>query len=102
MVNYDRILKDCFWDSNITAEKLQQIVLSDDTREKQKLFSKIIYNSSDKLQALQLFSHQQLKDFFEQFQATYNKKYINKHILILRSLLLDETHYIKGLQWQKV
>jgi nucleosome binding factor SPN SPT16 subunit len=96
-----RILKECLWDSNLDEEKLKKILLENDDREMYKLFSKIIYNSRDKLQALGIFSEDQLQRYFGKFQATYNEKYINKHILVLKSLLLGESHDIKGLEWKK-
>ena len=101
MINYERIIKDCFWDSNINESDLKKIISNADDREIKKLFSKIIYNATDKLQALQLFTQSQLKSCFSTFEVTYNKKYISKHILVLKSLLLNETHYIKGLEWEK-
>ena len=101
MVDYKSIVKDCFWDSNVTIKDLQSIVHIGNEREMKKLFSKIIYNSNDKLKALQLFTSEQLEFFFKDFQVTYNKKYITKHVLILKSLLLNETHAIKGLEWTK-
>lgn len=85
----------------MTPKDLENIITSQDKRELEKLFSKIIYNSKDKLKALQLFSKEQLKYLFSHFTATYNKKYIEKHILVLRVLLLDEKLEIKGLEWKK-
>jgi len=80
---------------------LKSILESNNRREKHKLFSKIIYNSKEKLLALQLFSKEQLVEFFSEFKVTYNKKYITRHILVLRRLLLNESVYIKGLEWEK-
>ncbi len=96
------IVKDCYWDSNLDVVMLEAIVKSSDKREKQKLFSKIIYNSKDKLLALKLFSKEQLKEFFQEFKITYNQRYITRHVLVLKSLLLDEKIDIKGLEWTKI
>ena len=101
MINYERILKDCFWDSNLNEDSLKNIILENDDREMYKLFSKIIYNSKDKLQALKIFTKEQLITYFTSFKVTYNEKYITKHVLILKSLLLEESHNIKGLEWKK-
>ncbi len=101
MINYKNIIKDCFWDSNIDEDELMKIVKNNNKREMKKLFSKIIYNSKDKIQALQLFTREQHEDFFSDFEVTYNKKYINKHVTLLKFLLLDEKQYIKGLDWKK-
>ncbi len=97
-----KIIKECYWDYDIDIRDLQNILASNNKREIKKLFSKILYNSKDKLLALQLFSKQQLRELFDDFKITYNKKYITKHFLVLRSLLLDEKHKIKSLEWKKI
>ncbi len=102
LVNYEKIIKDCFWDYDMNVDDLKNIIERNDEREMKKLFSKIIYNSQDKLQALQIFSHEQLKKFFSDFKITYNEKYISKHFLVLQSLLLDKKYSIKGLEWKKI
>ncbi len=96
------IIKECYWDYNITEADLEKVLSSKDTRVVKKLFSKIIYNSKDKLLSLKLFSKQQLEELFDDFKVTYNEKYISKHVLILRSLLLGEKHNIKSLEWKKI
>ena len=101
MAIYEEIVKECYWDSNITPKELQKLVNSGDFRELKKIFAKIIYNSNDKLKALTIFQKDMLKRLFDDFKITYNDKYIEKHILVLRSLLLGESHKIKGLDWKK-
>jgi len=96
------IVKECYWDYNIDENDLREILHSNNKREMKKLFSKIIYNSKDKLLSLKLFSQDQLEAFFQDFKITYNEKYISKHLLILRSLLLGEDNYIKSLEWKKI
>jgi len=96
----ENIVKDCYWDYDIDAKDLNSILMDNNLREQQKLFSKIIYNSKDKLLSLSVFSTEQLRELFANFQVTYNEKYINKHILVLKSLLLGEKSYIKGLEWK--
>ncbi len=98
---YQQIIKECYWDSAITPKELDDIVKSNDTRELQKLFSKIIYNSSDKLRALQIFTKEQLEVCFKNFQVTYNHKYIQKHYKVLANLLLGKKYKVEGLEWQK-
>ncbi len=102
MIEYDRVLKECFWDSNIDKDKLANIIDSGNERELKKLFSKIIYNSQDKLLDLEIFSKKQIRDFLSDFKITYNKKYTQRHIQIIKSLLLDENIKIKELEWKKL
>lgn len=99
----DRVLKECFWDYNISKDELLKIINSNNLREKRKLFEKIIYNSFDKLLPLKLFfTKEELEYFFKNFKITYNQKYIKRHILVLENLLLGKKHKIKGLEWKKV
>ena len=98
----NNILKECYWDYNICRNDLEKVLINNDKREIQKLFSKITYNSKDKLLALSLFTLEQLKEQFSIFKVTYNEKYITKHFLVLKALLLNEQINIKGLEWKKI
>lgn len=100
-VNYDRILKECFWDYNLTKEDIADTIKSDDYRKKKKLFEKIIYNSTDSLKDLQIFSKQDLKKMFEDLHISYNKNYINKKVKVLKYLLYGDMQDIEDLQWRK-
>ncbi len=96
------IIKDCFWDSKITVEEIENIAKSDDMRLKQKLFSKIIYNSTDKAKTLYLlFDRETLQKLFDSFSVSYNQKHIERFVLILRNILLQENNYIESLAWKK-
>jgi hypothetical protein len=96
----ENIVKDCYWDYDIDIRDLESILIDNNQREQQKLFAKIIYNSKDKLLSLSVFSTEQLQELFANFKVTYNEKYIKRHILVLKSLLLGEKSYIKGLEWK--
>ena len=96
-----RLLQDCFWDLNLDEDDLKQIIKEGNKRELKKLFSRIIYNSQDKLRDLQIFTKDQIREFLADFKVTYNHKYVNRHILIIKSLILGEKHQIKGLEWKK-
>lgn len=99
---YSNLIKDCFWDYNVSEEKIRKIVQSDDFRQKQFLFSKIIYNSTDKARTLSvLFNRETLKRLFSAFKIEYNRRYISKCVLLLRNILLDEDNYIESLAWKK-
>ena len=99
---YERIIKECFWDYHILPDTLEKILTSNDLRAKQKIFSKIIYNSSNKVAILsQVFDQKTLKKLFDNFVATYNKIYIDKQVLLLRNILLGEKNCIESLEWKK-
>jgi len=95
------IIKECYWDYNIAENDILNIIDSEDMRLKQKLFAKIIYNSKDKLRGLQIFKNEDLKDLFNSFSPAYHEKYIEKHILTLRNILLNENNKIESLEWKR-
>ncbi|GAB6886747.1 hypothetical protein JCM13304A_02450 [Desulfothermus okinawensis JCM 13304] len=97
----NRIIEDCFWDYNISIQDLMEILESENTRELKKLFLKIIYNSRDTYNAMQLFDKDLLKKFFNDLKISYNRKYLSKKIAILRYLLFEEDQHIPGLAWKK-
>jgi len=97
------IVKDCYWDYNIDEKDILNIVESGNMRAKQKLFSKIIYNSNDRLKALQIFAKESLKELFDSFSPSpvYNERYISRHILVLRNIFFKERNKIEELRWKK-
>lgn len=95
------ILKDCYWDYNIDEDDILRMLDSDDLRILQKLFSKIIYNSKNKLEALSIFPKEKLLYLFNDFKVTYNKNYIKKHLAVLRNILLNENNVVETLIWKK-
>lgn len=99
---YSRLVKDCFWDYDVTEADIREILQSADLRRKQVLFSKIIYNSTDKARTLQvLFTSEILHTLFAGFKSSYNHKYIDRYVLVLRNILFNETNYIESLAWKK-
>lgn len=103
VVNYNQLIKDCFWDYNISEADIHKILESSDWRKKEKLFSKIIYNSTDKARTLQaLFDKETLTKLFSKFTVTYNDKYIYRYILVLKNIILGENNHIESLAWKKI
>ena len=94
------ILKDCFWDYDLTEEDIGGIVESGDEREKMWLFEKILYNSRDPLKALTIFKRDQLSRLFKEFVVPEHKRgHIERRFLALKHILLGEKTKIKGLEW---
>jgi len=101
MNRFERIAKECFWDYDISPEEIERIADSGTKAEKKKLFEKIMYNSTDKLCSVMIFSREDLRDFLFNFQPGYNRRYITKHINILKYLLLNEPVRVEGLEWRE-
>lgn len=95
------IIKDCYWDYDITEDHIRAIVASNDFRQKQKLFEKIIRNARDKVQSLRIFNENDLPELFNSVNPGYTDARIQEHILALRNLFLEENNTIERLQWKK-
>ena len=97
----DKIIRDCYRDYNIFGNDIIEIINSDNFRLKQKLFSKIIYNSKDRLNALLIFSREDLEKLLNSFSPGYNEREINRHFYVLRNIYLNEKNKVEGLEWKK-
>ena len=97
----EKIIKECYWDYNITVDDLIEKINSSDMREKSKLFSKIIENSTDRVFSLRIFNKEELRELFDQYRNTFNIKRIERNVLALRNIFLGEKNQIKGLEWKK-
>jgi hypothetical protein len=101
MANYDRIIRECFWDSDTSEEEIRGIVSGDDTRKKKQLFERILLNSSRYLRDLQLFSREDLRFLLEEYRLpefnydhAFRRKNIAEVFFLDKELLIDELKWI--------
>lgn len=100
MVNYDRIIKDCFWDLNITNNDINDIISNNNIRRKKFLFSKILLNSTRVLVDLQVFTKDELQQMIEEYQVpSFNYNYIFKRKNIVEVYFLDKPVLVEELKW---
>jgi hypothetical protein len=98
----NEMIKECYWDYSITADEIIDIAYGDDLRKKQKLFEKIIYNSSHKYLLLTtIFDTKTLLILFNNMKINYNAEFITRQTIMLRNLLFGEENVIKVLEWKK-
>ncbi len=100
MINYERIIKDCFWDLNISAKDIEDILYSDDKRQKAFLFNKILLNSTQMLIDLQIFSIDEIRTFLDEYKVPrFNHNYIFRRKNIAEVYFLDKLLEIDELKW---
>ncbi len=97
----EKIVKDCYWDYNFTADSVIDIAGKGSWREKKKLFSKIMHNSTDPYMSLKVFDENDLKGLFDSFGTEFNEKYVGMMTLAMRNIIFNEKNAVKGLQWTK-
>ena len=95
-------LKDCVWDYNISEDELQNIALGTDTKKKQWLFNRIVYNSHDKMRDLSVFAERDLRNLFDNFKLSSRFGLSRDSFTALRNTMLNERQYIEKFQWKKI
>ena len=100
MINYERIIKDCFWDLKIDAKDIDTMLLHSDMIKKTFLFEKILLNSTQMLADMQIFEKNDLEVLIENFKVPkFNAEYIFKRKNMAEVYFLDKPLEIDELKW---
>ncbi|RLA83602.1 MAG: hypothetical protein DRG78_03935 [Epsilonproteobacteria bacterium] len=100
MYNLGRINKECFWDYHFKNEEILKIAEGDNIREKKFLFAKILLNSTEMFQDLEIFCHDDLEQFINEFQvSSFNYDYIFKRKNVAEVYFLDKELLVDELRW---
>lgn len=97
---YDRILKDCFWEYNFSADDIRRMVKEGTFEEKKFLYQKIMENSTRMIQALKLFPRDELYTLHREWKVPrHNHHYLARRKNIAGYLLFEEPLEIPELKW---
>ncbi|HOV10030.1 MAG TPA: hypothetical protein PK482_13085 [Spirochaetota bacterium] len=78
MVDYDRIISECFWDVDISVSDIESIINGNDYK-KLFLFENILLNSTNLFKDLSIFKREDLRILLEQYRVPdFNRDYIFK------------------------
>lgn len=100
MFNYQRIRRDCFWDANISNDALIAMSKSHDHQELQRLFEKILLNSTALFCDLQIFEPHVLKQLLEDYNVPrFNGAYAFRRKNMAEVFFFDKPLQIDELQW---
>ena len=99
MVDYERILKDCFWEYDFNIDDIKKMATRT-TREKSFLFQKILLNSTSLFSSLKIFNENDLKILIEQYKVpAFNHDYIFKRKNMAEVYFLNKPLVVSELQW---
>jgi len=90
MVNIDRIKKDCFWEYSFTHDEIIRVAGQIGSREQVFLFEKILLNSSELLQDMEVFSKENLTLLLENYTPP-----LFNHDYCFRRKNACEVHFFK-------
>ena len=100
MIEYDRIMRECFWDYRVSKEDIARMASSEDRQERSFLFEKILLNSTRMFQDLKVFEPAVLKELIREYQVpTFNHDYAFKKKNMAEVYFLGAPLKIRELQW---
>jgi hypothetical protein len=101
-VNLTNIIKECFWDYNISEDEIKEIISSDNYLKKKFLFQKILESSSNIFRDLTIFKIDELEKLLNDYSVPkfnydffFRRKNIAEYYFLGKELLIDE------LKWEK-
>lgn len=97
----DDIIKEVFWDYNMTADGVDEILKGSDDRKKKWLLCKFIANLSNPFDIFKFIP----KDDFKKILSTIDEKEFKHHfqknrLKILRNIYLKEKNIIPEAEWK--
>ncbi|MCL0107443.1 hypothetical protein M1N70_00350 [Peptococcaceae bacterium] len=100
MYDLKRIKRDCFWDYNFTEEEIEKLAKSNNFREKQFLFEKILLNSTRLFEDLKIFDRKDLKRLIESYKVPpFNYEYAFRRKNLVEVYFFDKPLLIGELKW---
>ncbi len=100
MIEFSRILKECFWDVDIQASEIKEIISGQDFRKKQFLFEKILLNSTKMLRDLSMFESSELQGLLDNLKIpSFNYDYVFRRKNIVEVYFFNSKLLIDELKW---
>ncbi len=100
MVDYERIVKDCFWDLMISHDEIDTILKGDDSRKQNMLFEKILLHSTSLFKDLEIFDKSQLEILLANYKVpSFNAEYTFRRKNMAEVYFFDKPLLIDELKW---
>jgi len=100
MFDYQRIRKDCFWDTNISVDDIKNIINNEDNKKLKILFEKILLNSTALFHDLEVFDKKQLEVLLDSYKIPkFNEKYAFRRKNMAEVYFFDKPLLIDELKW---
>lgn len=99
-MDHSRLIKECFWDYNFSSKDIEEILNSDNIKDKQFLFEKILLSSREMLKDLSLFNRIELCELLKKYKvSTFNREYISRRKNIAEFYFFNDPLNIDELKW---
>ncbi|HRP69105.1 MAG TPA: hypothetical protein PLY93_06205 [Turneriella sp.] len=98
----ERIVKECYWDSHTSPERIVSVAKGSDLRLKKRLFEKILLNSTNLFRDLTVFNNGDLAGLIESYTVpSFNKEYTFRRKNLAEVYFLHKPLLIPELQWRR-
>jgi hypothetical protein len=100
MIDFQRVIKECFWDMDMDADTIQAIIKGGDMQKKAFVFEKILLHSTKLFSDLALFDPEILKILLQNYQIPrFNGEYAFKRKNMTEVYFFDQPLLIEELKW---
>ncbi|MFP4442898.1 MAG: hypothetical protein ACLFST_07260, partial [Spirochaetia bacterium] len=101
-LDYDKLLKEAFWDYTLSKDDLFRTAREGTFREKKYLFEKILFNSSDRVRFIDtLFNQEDMVKLFNSITFNQFNRHAEMTVELAKYFLIDKNIRVKGLEWNK-
>jgi len=99
-IDYNQIIKDCFWEYDFSSDDILAMAQSSDFREQQFLFEKILLNSTRLLKSMEIFARKDFEKLLSAYRVpAFNSDYIVRRKSMLEYYFLDKPLLVNELKW---
>lgn len=99
-VNYNQIIKDCFWEYSMSSDDIVALAKSDDLKEQEFLFEKLLLNSTRLFKSMEIFDRESLSHLISMYAVPkFNHDFIARRKNMLEYYFLDKPLTVNELKW---
>jgi len=100
LVDYNQIIKDCFWDYNMNSDDILTLAKSNDVKEQEFLFDKLLVNSTRLFKSMEIFDTDSLHRLIEKYNIPrFNHDFIARRKNMLEYYFLNKPLTVNELKW---
>lgn len=100
LVDYNQIIKDCFWEYSMNSDDILALAKSDDFKEQEFLFEKLLVNSTRLFKSMEIFDIDSLNRLIEMYNIPkFNHNFIARRKNMLEYYFLDKPLTVNELKW---
>ncbi len=99
-LDYDQIIKDCFWEYSMSSDDILALAKSADLKEQKFLFEKLLVSSTGLFKSMKIFDRDTLNRLIVEYSVpSFNHHYMARRKNMLEYYFLGKPLTINELKW---